>query len=182
VAVELQAPSAGVRQFLHPEVAAEVLFQAHPLGAEVLFQAHPLGAEGLFQAHPLGAEVPSRPAALAHPAALDHPFHPAALAHLFLGHPLVEVGEVAEAVGVGAAEVLCPDHPWEVVGGVGAAEVLFRAHLLAGCLSGGRQGHPSVAGSSAPQLPDHRGCHQLVAAERWRQRLRASKALQKQES
>ena len=142
MAVELQAPSAGVRQFLHPEVAAEVLFQAHPLGAE----------------------VPSRPAALAHPAALDHPFHPAALAHLFLGHPLVEVGEVAEAVGVGAAEVL------------------FRAHLLAGCLSGGRQGHPSVAGSSALQLPDHRGCHQLVAAERWRQRLRASKALQKQES
>jgi hypothetical protein len=59
VAVELQVPSAGVRPFLHPEVAAEVLFQAHPLGAE----------------------VPSRPAALAHPAALDHPFHPAALAH-----------------------------------------------------------------------------------------------------
>jgi len=88
---------------------------------------------------------------------------------------------VGVAVG---AEVPCPDHLLaEVAGaGAGAGVVPFQADPLADRLSGGRQGRLSVAGFLALRLLGHRGCHQLAAAERWRQRLQASKALQKQES
>jgi len=68
------------------------------------------------------------------------------------------------------------------VAGVGVGVVPFQADPLADHLSGGRQGRPSVAGLLALRPLGHRGCHQLAAAERWRRRLQASKALQKQES
>ena len=139
--------------------------------AEVLCQAHPWGVEVLCQAHPWGVEVPFHPAASVHPAASDRPCP---------GHLLGAAAGVAE-VGA-AAGVPCPVHLLVGAGAGVVAEVLCQAHPLADCLSGGRQGRPSVAGFLALRLLGHRGCHQLAAAERWRQRLQASKAPQKQES
>ena len=75
------------------------------------------------------------------------------------------------------AEVLCQAHLSGGRQGRLPVEVLCPDHL-----SGGRQGRPSVAGLLALRPLGHRGCHQLAAAERWRRRLQASKALQKQES
>jgi len=201
--VGLRVPSAGVHLFPHLEVEVlcpdhlsggrqgrlpvEVLCPDHlsggrqgRLSVEVLCQAHPWGqgrlsVEVLCQAHPWGVEVLFHPVASVHPAASDRPCP---------GHPWgvgVGVAEVGVAVGAG---VPCPDHLLaEVAGaGVGVGVVPFQADPLADHLSGGRQGRPSVAGLLALRPLGHRGCHQLAAAERWRRRLQASKALQKQES
>jgi len=107
-----------------------------------------------------------------------YPAHPWGAEVLCQAHPWGVGAGVAE-VGV-AMGVPCPDHLLAEVAGVGV--VPFQVDPLADRLSGGRQGRLSVVGFLALRLLGHQGCHQLAAAERWRRRLQASKALQKQES
>jgi hypothetical protein len=169
--VGLRVPSAGVHLFPHLEV--EVPYPARPWEAEVPFQAHPLGVEVPYPARPWEAEVPFHPVVSVHPAASDRPCP---------GHPWGVGAGVAEVGAAVEAGVPCPDHLLAEVAGEGVGVVPFQADPLADRLSGGRQGRLSVAGFLALRLLGHRGCHQLAAAERWRRRLQASKALQKQES
>jgi hypothetical protein len=108
--------------------------------------------------------------------------HPAASDRPCPGHLLEGVGVAAEAVGVAGAEVPCPGHLLAGVAAGVVGVVPFRADPSADRLLGGHLGRLSAAGFLALRLLGHRGYHQLAAAGRWRQRLQASKALQKQES
>ena len=159
----------GVVPYRPSEVAGVVPFHQ----AEGLCQAHPWGVEVLYQARPSEAEVPFHPVVSVHPAASDRPCP---------GHLLEGVGVAAEAVGVAGAEVPCPGHLLAGVAAGVVGVVPFRADPSADRLLGGHLGRLSAAGFLALRLLGHRGYHQLAAAGRWRQRLQASKALQKQES
>ena len=165
--VVLCHPWVGVVPYRPSEVAGVDPF--HQAGG--LCQAHPWGVEVLYQARPSEAEVPFHPVVSVHPAASDRPCP---------GHLLEGAGVAAE--GVAGAEVPCPGHLLAGVAAGVVGVVPFRADPSADRLLGGHLGRLSAAGFLALRLLGHRGYHQLAAAGRWRQRLQASKALQKQES